>query len=78
MTKKKINLIYNNYYIFISAILILVTNSYFNYDQSLIYGGGDTLFYKKIADNSPFLKDVSIKFHYAQRFLMKSLHQNFS
>lgn len=69
MTKKKINLIYNNYYIFISTILILITNSYFNYDQSLIYGGGDTLFYKKIADNSPFLKDVSIKFHYAQRFL---------
>jgi len=69
MTKKKINSIYNNYYIFIFTILILVTNSYFNYDQSLIYGGGDTLFYKKIADNSPFLKDVSIKFHYAQRFL---------
>lgn len=55
--------------ILITLLFIFLTNSYFNYNDSLIYGAADILHYYRIALIAPELPDGIIGYHYSQRFL---------
>jgi len=69
------NLLYKYPLIFSILIfaIILTTNSYFNYEQSLIYGGTDGISYLEIARKAPFLSDTPLKPIHAERFLFPYL-----
>ena len=54
--------------ILITLCFIFLTNSYFDYDESLLYGAADILYYYQIALSAPELPDKIIGYHYAQRF----------
>ena len=54
--------------ILMTLCFIFLTNSYFNYDESLIYGAADILHYYKIALAAPEMPDKVIGYHYSQRF----------
>lgn len=62
--KKKISYIY----LFIIIFFIVFTNTYFNYDASLIYGGADGKSYYDISKFSPNLSDNPIQPIHAERF----------
>ena len=57
-------------YIFISITLIaiLFTNSYFDYEQSLIFGGSDGISYYEISKKAPFISDIPLKPIHTERF----------
>ena len=62
-------------YVFISITLIaiLFTNSYFDYEQSLIFGGSDGISYYEISKNAPFISDIPLKPIHAERFFFSYL-----
>ena len=54
--------------LFFIIAIILLTNSYFNYEQSLIYGGADGISYFEISKQAPYLSDKPLKPIHAERF----------
>tara|TARA_A100000164_G_scaffold373462_1_gene404707 strand:- start:116 stop:1225 length:1110 start_codon:yes stop_codon:yes gene_type:complete len=58
-------------YLFFVIILIFVlfTNSYFDYNQSLIFGGADGISYYEISKKSPYISDTPLKPIHAERFI---------
>ena len=58
-------------YLFLILILtfILFTNSYFDYNQSLVFGGGDGISYYEISLKAPNISDIPLKPIHAERFL---------
>lgn len=64
ISKKKIS------YLYLSIILILIffSNSYFTYEESLIFGGGDGKSYYDISKFSPYLSKEPIQPIHAERF----------
>ena len=55
-------------FLFITLISVLLTNSYFNYEQSLIFGGSDGISYYEISKKAPLLSDTPLKPIHAERF----------
>ena len=62
----------DDYQIFIflvlSLLFIFFTNTYYNFEQSLIYGAADGETYMRIAESSPNFSTDNEPFHKAQRF----------
>ena len=56
--------------ILITICFIFLTNTYFDYDESILYGAADILYYHQIALSAPELPDKIIEYHYAQRFFV--------
>jgi len=56
-------------YLIFSIIFILLTNTYFNFEQSLIYGAADGKTYMQIAEASPNFSLAKEPYHKAQRFI---------
>lgn len=64
-------------YIILSFIFIIFTNSYFSFEQSLVYGGSDGRYYIKISDAFPhFAKDI--EYIKGERFIFPYLVGLFS
>lgn len=57
-------------FFFTSLIFIIFTNSYFNYEQSIMYGANDGLTYMQIAEAAPNLSSEELVYHKAQRFMI--------
>jgi hypothetical protein len=55
-------------FLFIILIYIFVTNSYFEYEKSLIYGGADGFSYYEISKFAPKLSSTKIQPIHAERF----------
>tara|TARA_B110000027_G_C16117053_1_gene300700 strand:+ start:288 stop:1433 length:1146 start_codon:yes stop_codon:yes gene_type:complete len=70
MTDKDIKILL--YFIISSFILILITNSYFDYADSAIYGGSDGRFYIKISDSFPNFA-TNVEYIKGERFLIPFL-----
>tara|TARA_B110000046_G_C12968487_1_gene387849 strand:- start:343 stop:1485 length:1143 start_codon:yes stop_codon:yes gene_type:complete len=60
------------YFIIFSFILILITNSYFDFADSKIYGGSDGRFYIQISDSFPNF-GTNIEYIKGERFLIPFL-----
>ena len=62
----------DDYHIFIflvlSLLFIFFTNTFYNFEQSLIYGAADGQTYMRIAESSPNFSTDKEPFHKAQRF----------
>lgn len=56
-------------FILISIIYIILTNVYFNFDQSLIFGAADGASYMKISENFPYFTENNYAITHNQRFL---------
>lgn len=65
--------IYINLYGIFIFIFLLITGNYFDYQQTLIYGGADGKAYIEIANSFPNWAANKIEYHYAQRFLIPYL-----
>ncbi len=65
------NYIHKNPYTIVILIFafVLLTNSYFDYDQSLIFGGADGISYLEMSKKSPFISETPLKPIHAERFL---------
>ena len=64
-------------YLILSLVFIICTNSYFNFEQSLIYGGSDGRYYINISDAFPhFGKDI--EYIKGERFIFPYLVGLFS
>ena len=66
---KSDNLYFYSFF-FTSLIFIIFTNSYFNYEQSIMYGANDGLTYMQIAEAAPKLSSEKLVYHKAQRFII--------
>ncbi len=62
-----------NTYIFFCFIVLLLTNSYFSYDQSLVYGARDGFDYFTIANELGNIPQETLSYHKAWRFVIPSL-----
>tara|TARA_B100000902_G_scaffold391817_1_gene443110 strand:+ start:393 stop:1517 length:1125 start_codon:yes stop_codon:yes gene_type:complete len=62
----------NIYFSILSIIIIFITNSYFTYEESLIFGGRDGEFYIAIADAAPFFGE-NIEYIKGERFIVPYL-----
>ena len=60
------------YFIIFSFILILITNSYFDFADSKIYGGSDGRFYIQISNSFPNF-GTNIEYIKGERFLIPFL-----
>lgn len=60
------------YFIIFSFILILITNSYFDYADSIIYGGSDGRYYIQISDSFPNFA-TNVDYIKGERFLIPFL-----
>lgn len=60
-------------YLFIILIFIFSTNSYFDFEESLIFGGADGKSYFDISKYSPYLSKEAIQPIHAERFLFSYL-----
>ena len=67
MISEKIKISY--LFFVIVLIFILSTNSYFDYNQSLIFGGADGISYYEISKNSPFISNTPLKPIHTERFV---------
>ena len=56
------------YFLFIILLYIIFTNSYFNYEDSLIFGGADGFSYYEISKFAPKLSSTGIQPIHAERF----------
>lgn len=58
-------------YLFLIIILafILITNTYFDYNQSLLFGGTDGISYYEISEKAPRISDTPLKPIHAERFV---------
>jgi len=65
LEKKKISKIF----VLISIIYIVLTNVYFNFDQSLIFGAADGASYMQIRKNFPYFTENNYAITHNQRFL---------
>lgn len=54
---------------FFSILLVILTNNYFSYDQSIIYGGADGQSYMNISLSSPYIIKENIAPIHSERFL---------
>ena len=70
MTDKDIKILL--YFIISSFILILISNSYFDYADSAIYGGSDGRYYIKISDSFPNFA-TNVEYIKGERFLIPFL-----
>ena len=61
------------FYFFIILTLILFSNTYFSFEESLIYGGADGKSYYDISKFSPKLSEVQIQPIHAERFFFPYL-----
>lgn len=58
------------FYLIFSLIFIILTTSFFNFDQSLIYGAADGKTYMQIAESSPDFSTEKEPNHKSQRFII--------
>ncbi len=67
-------------FVYLSIILIFIffSNSYFNFDESLIFGGADGKSYFDISKHSPYLSKEAIQPIHAERFFFSYLIGIFS
>ena len=56
------------YFVFLLIIYLIGTNTYFNYEQSLIFGGADGFSYFEISKAFPKLSDIPLQPIHAERF----------
>lgn len=54
----------------VSFVFIILTNNFFNYDESILYGQTDGITYFKIAEAAPNISIEKLPYHKAQRFLL--------
>lgn len=59
--------------IIISIFYIFFTNSFFNFDQSLVYGAADGATYMEITKNFPNITENGLAYSHNQRFLIPYL-----
>ena len=73
--KKIFNFLKNKIHLsfFIIFFYILFTNTYFNYETSLINGAADGFSYFEISSSSPNISKVAIQPIHAERFFL-SIH----
>tara|TARA_B110000971_G_C20028890_1_gene510310 strand:+ start:1757 stop:2854 length:1098 start_codon:yes stop_codon:yes gene_type:complete len=62
-----------NIYIFLCFILLLLTNSYFSYEESLVFGASDGFDYFTIAHELGNIPQETLNYHKAWRFVIPSL-----
>lgn len=55
-------------FLILSLIFIFFTNTFYNFEQSLVYGAADGETYMRIAESSPNFSTEKEPFHKAQRF----------
>lgn len=67
----------NLLFLFLSLFFIILSNQFFNYDQSLIYGGSDGQHYVNIAKSSPYFGE-NIAYIKGERFIIPYLIGFFS
>ena len=67
-------------FVYLSIILIFIffSNSYFNFDESLIFGGADGKSYFDISKHAPYLSKEAIQPIHAERFFFSYLIGIFS
>ena len=65
--------LYLSMYILFSFIILLITNNYFNFEQSLIFGAMDGYDYYTIANQLGNITDETLSYHKAWRFILPSL-----
>jgi hypothetical protein len=53
----------------LSIIFLFLTNNFFTYEETIIYGATDGATYFQIANKAPYLLDEEIPYHKAQRFI---------
>ncbi len=61
------------YFIFFFIIYLIATNTYFNYEQSLIFGAADGFSYLEISKSSPKLTNIPLQPIHAERFFFPYL-----
>ena len=54
-------------------LILLITNNYFTYEQSLVFGAFDGFDYFVIADNLGSIPEETLSYHKAWRFIVPSL-----
>ena len=69
----KLNSFNQNLYILVSFSILLVTNNYFTYEQSLIMGARDGFDYFTIADKLESLPEETLSYHKVWRFIIPVL-----
>lgn len=69
----KLKSLNNNIYILISFIILLLTNNYFTYEQSLVFGARDGFDYYTIANEFKNIEEDSLSYHKAWRFILPFL-----
>ena len=62
-----------NIYIFLCFILLILTNSHFTYEESLIFGARDGFDYFTIANEFGNIPQETLSYHKAWRFVIPSL-----
>ena len=70
-SKKKIYLIF----LFLILLYIFFTNSYFGYQDSLIYGGADGFSYYEISKFAPKISATAIQPIHSERFFFHILSE---
>ena len=56
------------FFLFVILLYIFITNSYFNYEESLIFGGADGFSYYEISRYAPNISATAIQPIHAERF----------
>jgi len=59
----------NKFFLF-SFIFLILSNNFFNYNESILYGQTDGITYFKIAEAAPNISTEKLPYHKAQRFLL--------
>ena len=59
--------------LFLSFLLLLLTNSYFSLEESIIYGARDGADYYILADNFQKIPNETLPYHKIWRFIIPSL-----
>ncbi len=57
------------FFLFLIILFVLTTNTYFDYNQSLFFGGADGISYYEISLKAPNISDTPLKPIHAERFL---------
>ena len=60
-------------YLFFSFLFVVITNSYYSYDQSVILGARDGVDYFLIAQSFPNISYDALQYHKAWRFIIPAL-----
>ena len=61
------------FFLFLSFILVLLTNNYFSLEESIIYGARDGADYFILADNFQKIPNETLPYHKAWRFIVPTL-----